>query len=87
MGHRLRFYVTPKYGLESVENRSKFYEMTIAEIQKEVCHLPEDQQDILAAYLTMLRRNRDPEWKDTLARRLGLQEPVAWADLGEIDGN
>ena len=61
--------------------------MTITEIQKEVGHLPEDQQDILAAYLTMLRRNRDPEWKDTLARRLGLQESVAWADLGEIEGN
>ena len=76
-----------KYGLDSVQIRRRFEEMTITEIQKEVGHLSEDQQDILAAYLTMLRRNRDPEWKDTLARRLGLQESMAWADLGEIEGN
>lgn len=61
--------------------------MTITEIQKEVVHLSEDQQDILAAYLTMLRRNRDPEWKDTLARRLGLQRPETWADFVEIQEN
>ncbi|GEM_PF-954113 len=44
--------------------------MTMAELQKELSLLPNEQQDTLAAYLTMLRKSRDPNWEKTLSTRI-----------------
>lgn len=59
--------------------------MTLLELQKEVGELSEDQQDTLATYLTMLRRSRDPEWEDTLSRRIQEKNPDQWVDLDDIE--
>lgn len=58
--------------------------MTFIELQKELSHLPEHEQDVLAAYLTMLRHERDPEWEKTLSRRVREEQPDKWVELDEI---
>jgi len=61
--------------------------MNIIDLQKEVSGLSEDEQDVLAAYLTMLRRSRDPEWEQALASRLGFdQEPRSGVSAQASEG-
>ena len=58
--------------------------MTFIELQKEVIHLAEHEQDVLAAYLTMLRHERDPEWEKTLSRKVREEQPDKWVELDEF---
>jgi len=58
--------------------------MTFIELQKELSHLTEHEQDVAAAYLTMLRHERDPEWEATLSRRIQEEQPDKWVELEDI---
>lgn len=51
---------------------------TFVEIQKDVDALPEKEQDKLAAYLTMLRKSREPGYDEQLADRLAEDSGGSW---------
>jgi BioD-like phosphotransacetylase family protein len=58
--------------------------MTFVDLQKSVSELPVDEQDKLAAYLTMLRKSRDPEWNEKISDRLNDQNKDNWVSLEEL---
>jgi len=58
--------------------------MNLALIQKEVETLAPDEQDRLAAYLTVLRMQRTPEHAEQLSRRLDDRNPDHWLTLNEL---
>ena len=48
--------------------------MTFTEIQTEVDSLTTEEQDKLAAYLTLLQKERDPEWKDSISKKFRINK-------------
>ncbi len=59
--------------------------MTFIDLQKHVSELSVDEQDKLSAYLTMLRKSRDPEWVDEMASRLGDRSSNSWTSPEGIE--
>ena len=51
---------------------------TFVELQKEVDSLPEQEQNKLAAYLTMLRKSREAGYDESLATRVAEDAPESW---------
>ena len=58
--------------------------MTFTTIQKEIETWNTDDQDRLAAYLTVLRLKRDSNHADELKRRLEDKDPQNWLSLDEV---
>ena len=58
--------------------------MNLAVIQKEVETLAPEEQDRLAAYLTVLRMKRTPGHAEELSRRLDDRNPDHWLTLDEL---
>lgn len=58
--------------------------MDLAIIQKEVETLAPEEQDRLAAYLTVLRMKRSPAHAEELSRRLDDRNPDHWMTLDEL---
>jgi hypothetical protein len=48
------------------------------ELQREVDSLPEQEQNKLAAYLTMLRKSREAGYDESLAARVAEDAPESW---------
>ena len=58
--------------------------MNLAVVQKEIEAWSPEDQDQLAAYLTVLRMQRSPEHADELNRRLSDRDPNHWLTLSEL---
>ena len=58
--------------------------MNLAVVQKEIEAWTPEDQDQLAAYLTVLRMQRTPEHADELSRRLNDRDPDHWLSLSEL---
>lgn len=58
--------------------------MTFTEIRGQVDVLPAEEQDKLAAYLTMLRKSRDPSYEEELRRRLSDNDASHWISLDAL---
>ncbi len=58
--------------------------MTLTMVQKEIEQWDSEQQDSLAAYLSVLRLKRDPKHAKELARRLDDKTPRNWVTLEEL---
>jgi len=58
--------------------------MNLAVVQKEVAAWSPDEQDRLAAYLTVLRMTRSPEHTEELSRRLDDRQAGTWLSLKEV---
>lgn len=58
--------------------------MTLEVVEKEVATWAQEDQDRLAAYLTVLRLKRSPEHSKELTRRLDDRDPANWVGLDEI---
>lgn len=58
--------------------------MRLAVVQKEVEAWTPEDQDQLAAYLTVLRLQRTAEHAEELNRRLGDHNPDHWLTLSEL---
>jgi len=58
--------------------------MTLATIQKEIEKWDSEQQDRLAACLTVLRLKRDPRHAKELAHRLDDKAPKNWLTLDQL---
>lgn len=58
--------------------------MNLATVQKEIEHWDPEQQDRLAACLSVLRLKRDPAHARELARRLDDKTPQNWLTLDEL---
>jgi hypothetical protein len=55
--------------------------MTITELQNAIRRCSNQDQDQLAAFLTLLRQQRDSEYLATLDRRINDQDPQHWISL------
>ena len=55
--------------------------MTIVELQNAIRLCSNQDQDQLAAFLTLLRQQRDPEYLATLDQRINDQDPQHWVSL------
>jgi len=58
--------------------------MGFVEVQTVVEQWSPDEQDRLAAFLTVLRLRRDPEYLKELDRRLDDKDPSHWLTLREV---
>jgi len=58
--------------------------MNLATVQKEIEHWDPEQQDRLAASLSVLRLKRAPKHAKELARRLDDPSPENWLTLDEF---
>jgi hypothetical protein len=58
--------------------------MTLEQIKEELAFLPADQLDHLAAYLAHLRHQRDPAYRQELARRIDDSDPAHWVSLDQL---
>ncbi len=58
--------------------------MDLTVVQKEVEAWTPEEQDRLAAYLTVLRIKRSSEHAEELSRRLNDREPEHWLTLQEL---
>lgn len=58
--------------------------MNLAMVQKEIEHWDPEQQDRLAACLSVLRLKRSPEHAKELARRIDDRTPRNWLTLAEL---
>ena len=58
--------------------------MTLATVQKEIEQWDPDEQDRLAACLSVLRLKRDPKHANELARRLDDKTPRNWLTLDQL---
>ena len=58
--------------------------MNLATVQKEIEHWDPEQQDRLAACLSVLRLKRAPKHAKELARRLDDSSPENWLTLDEL---
>lgn len=58
--------------------------MDLKVVEKEVASWSPEDQDRLAAYLTVLRLQRSPEYAQELTRRLDDRDPGSWVGLAEI---
>ena len=61
-----------------------FYGMGFVEVQTAVEQWSPDEQDRLAAFLTVLRLRRDPEYLKEVDRRLDDNDPSHWLTLKEL---
>lgn len=59
--------------------------MTFTEIQTEVDSLTTEEQDKLAAYLTLLQKERDPEWKDSISKKIQNKQADRWIPLEQLN--
>lgn len=55
--------------------------MTLAELQNAIRLCSKEDQDQLAAFLTLLRQQRDPEYLATLDARINDRDPRHWVSL------
>lgn len=58
--------------------------MNLEIVEKEVATWPPEDQDRLAAYLTVLRLKRSPDHIQELTRRLDDREPANWVSLDDV---
>lgn len=58
--------------------------MDLKVVEKEVASWSPEDQDRLAAYLTLLRLKRSPEYIQELTRRLDDRESASWVSLAKI---
>lgn len=58
--------------------------ITFGHLQKEVASLPEQEQDKLAAYLTMLRKSREPGYDEKLTDRLAEDASKQWIPYNQL---
>jgi len=58
--------------------------MSLTEIKQEIMHLPVDEQDELAAYLTAMRLNRNPDFRKELNELKNDENPDNWLTLEEL---
>ncbi len=58
--------------------------MSIVEVKEEIQNWPPKDQDHLAAYLTVLRLNRDPDFRKELRELKGDTNPEHWLSLDEL---
>ena len=58
--------------------------MTLTTVRKEIEKWDPEQQDRLAACLSVLRMKRDPKHARELARRLDDKSPRKWLTLDEL---
>jgi hypothetical protein len=68
------------YGVADVRRAA----MTLAAVQKEIEQWGPEDQDRLAATLSVLRLKRNPEHTVALANRLDDREPAHWLTLDEL---
>lgn len=59
--------------------------MSIKELEQAVTNLTPNDQDRLAAYLTVLRQQRDPQYRAELTRRLNDRDPAHWVSLEDLE--
>lgn len=58
--------------------------MNLEVVEREVASWEPEDQDRLAAYLTVLRLQRSPDHAQELARRLDDREPAHWVSLDKV---
>lgn len=58
--------------------------MDLEVVEKEVATWVPEDQDRLAAYLTVLRLKRSPDHTRELTRRLDDRDPANWVSLDEV---
>jgi hypothetical protein len=58
--------------------------MDLKVVEKEVATWAPEDQDRLAAYLTVLRLQRSPGYAQELTRRLDDRDPANWVSLAEV---
>lgn len=58
--------------------------MTLEVVEREVATWSPEDQDRLAAYLTVLRLKRSPDHTQELARRLEDRDSANWVSLDEV---
>lgn len=58
--------------------------MDLRVIEREVASWSPEDQDRLAAYLTVLRLKRSPNHTQELTRRLDDRDPANWVSLAEV---
>lgn len=59
--------------------------MSLEEIKESVRGLNEKDRKELSAFLTVLRHERDPEYRMELARKIDDKDPENWLSLEEFD--
>ena len=59
--------------------------MTFTDLQKQVLEMTEEEQDKLVAYLTLLQKQRDPEWIAKIDERLTDKSSSRWKSLEELE--
>lgn len=57
---------------------------TFTELRNDVDTLSEQEQDKLAAYLTMLRKSREPGYNEQLADRVGEDSDSSWIAYDQL---
>ena len=58
--------------------------MTWAQIKNEIAGMSPEQQDELAAFLSQLRRQRDPQHARRMADRVADPDPKHWVKLDDF---
>ncbi len=58
--------------------------MSIAEIKQEIQGMPSKDQDALAAYLTVVRLSRDPDFREELRELKSDTTSESWLTLDEL---
>jgi hypothetical protein len=58
--------------------------MNLEVVEREVASWEPEDQDRLAAYLTVLRLKRSPDHAQELTRRLDDREPEHWVSLDKV---
>jgi hypothetical protein len=58
--------------------------MNLEVVEKEIATWSPEDQDRLAAYLTVLRLKRSPDYAQELTRRLDDRDPAHWVSLDKV---
>ena len=58
--------------------------MDLKVVEREVASWSPEDQDHLAAYLTVLRLKRSPDHAQELTRRLEDRDPASWVSLDKV---
>jgi hypothetical protein len=58
--------------------------MDLEVVEKEVANWAPEEQDRLAAFLTVLRLKRTPDHVQEMTRRLDDRDPANWVSLDEV---
>jgi len=67
-----------------MERRNHEGIMDLEAVEKEVASWAPEEQDRLAAFLTVLRLKRTPDHVQELTRRLDDRNPTNWVSLDEV---